>query len=60
MRAMNPSEKKKQVSQFTVRTEKTRLVRYLGYLWVQIKGEDFNSNKLLNLAGCTVKYDPLN
>ena len=30
------------------------------YLWIQIEGEDFNSNEVLNLAGCTLKYGPLN
>ena len=28
---------------------------YYLYLWVQREGEDFNSNKLLNIAGRTVK-----
>ena len=27
---------------------------------VQIDGEDFHSNKLLNLTGGTVEYGPLN
>ena len=40
--------------------EKTRFVRYLSHLWVQIDEKGFNSNKLLNLAGGTVKYGPLN
>ena len=30
------------------------------YLWIQIEGEDFNSNEVFNLAGCTMKYGPLN
>ena len=30
------------------------------YLWIQTEGEDFNSNEILNLAGCTMKYGPLN
>ena len=40
--------------------EKTRFVRYLSHLWVHIDEKGFNSNKLLNLAGGTVKYGPLN
>lgn len=32
----------------------------LSYLWVQIKGNDFKSNKVLNLAGPNVKYSLLN
>ena len=38
----------------------TRLVRYLLCLWVQIKHEDFSSNKILNLARRSVKYSSLN
>ena len=41
-------------------TEKTSLVRFLLYLWVEIKGEYFNTNKLLSLAGLIVKYGLLN
>ena len=40
--------------------EKTRFVRYLAHLWVQIDEKGFNSNNLLNLAGGAVKYGPLN
>ena len=60
--AINPS-KQNGVPKLTVQTEKTKVVRYLIYIWVQMcvwrgeggeggKGEDFMSNKLLNLAFC--------
>ena len=42
------------------RPKKLGLIRYLFYRQVQIEGEGFNSNKLLNLAVCTVKYGLLN
>ena len=38
---------------------KTGVLRYFSYLWAQIEWEDFNSNKVFNLEGCTVKYGPL-
>ena len=41
--AINWSEKS-DVPQLIVRTEKTRLVRYLLYLWVQTEGERLNLN----------------
>lgn len=34
----------------SVQTAKSSLVRYMLCLWVLIEGEQFNSNKLLNLA----------
>ena len=42
--AINWSEKS-DVPQLIVRTEKTRLVRYLLYLWVQTEGERLNLNE---------------
>ena len=30
-----------------VQTKKTRIVRYLLYIWVQIVGKDFNSTNIL-------------
>ena len=44
----------------TVRMKKMRLARYLLYLWVQTEGEDFNSDKLLNMVGRTVNYSLIN
>ena len=41
--AINWSEKS-DVPQLIVRTEKTRLIRYLLYLWVQTEGERLNLN----------------
>ena len=40
-------------------TEEIRLVGCLLYLWVQIKRKQYSSNKILNLAGHTMKCDPL-
>lgn len=34
--------------------------KYLLHLWSQIEGQNFNSNKPLNEAGCTVKYGLIN
>ena len=50
-RATNPSGSKED-PYLTVRTEKTKFVRYLLYRWRHFGDQ----NKLLNLAGRTVKY----
>ena len=47
------TEKKKTKKQ---KNRVPRLVKYLFYLWVHIEGENLNSNKLLDLAGRTLKY----
>ena len=46
---------------FIVGAKKRRgFVTYISRLWVQVEGKDFIAKKLLNLAGHTVKYSPLN
>ena len=57
---MRATDKSDEVSLLTVQTKIKWLERYFSYLWVQIEGEDFDSNKLLNLAGRTVKYTQKN
>lgn len=45
MWALNESENMQGSVTVTVWTEKTRLVRYFLYLWVQVQQEDFSSTK---------------
>ena len=56
------TERKKNRGTVTYSTDQEYegLVRYLLHLWVQTEDQDFNLNKLLNKAGRTVKYGPLN
>ena len=51
---------KNKVPLLTVRTEKTRLLRHILYLWVQIERKDFKLTKPINLAGCEMYHGPLN
>ena len=58
--AVNLSRKNKvPLHSHTINTEKTKLVRYLLHLWVQIEGKDCNWNKISNLVVCAYKLRDL-
>ena len=57
-RAGHKSKENNEDPLLTVRTEKTRLVRYLSYLYCLSDG--FGKNTSLNFTGRTAEYGPLN